>query len=116
MPIREVPLDPYLFDAVGWNTPEREEDAVLADAIRAAIDDLPADVRDVVNAVFWERLSRREVSRQFAISRAEVERRIAVAGKALGSALESAGLLRASVVVGSLPAAGEPAGPSGIAA
>lgn len=66
----DVPVDPHLFDIAALTAlpPER------IDWLRGAIDDLPDEERDVVNALYFERLTKGQICRRFELKRHDLER------------------------------------------
>lgn len=82
--MRELPLDPHIFEVVDFHgdgdTLEHRSKVV------DALDELPPELQDVLNGVFWERKSQRALARSLGISRAEVQRRYHTA---LGRLLEA---------------------------
>jgi RNA polymerase sigma factor (sigma-70 family) len=62
-----------MFDLVDWTV---DGDSASVEWLTEAIDRLPQGLRDLVNAVYWERRSKRSLSRELGVSRAEVQRRL----------------------------------------
>lgn len=60
----------------------------MGTALTEAIDRLPEKHKIVIDAVFWERVSKRSLARHLGISRNEVERRLAKAFELLREELE----------------------------
>lgn len=70
--MREPQVSPDYFQ----DQPDETTPPVILDDVRAAVDKLPAQLRDVINAVYWERISQGEISRRYGISKFEVRKRI----------------------------------------
>lgn len=74
----EHPIDPALLDLMGAG-PE----PVQVPGLAAAIDKLPRKHRDVINAVFFERLSKVELAERLDVHRTVVDRLLSEALEAL---------------------------------
>lgn len=82
-------FDPMLLDVLQWGPLDvQERDPAVRDALKAAVDRLPALECDVVNAMFWEGLSRRQIGRRLGVSRATVNNAYLRALELLGEMME----------------------------
>lgn len=67
-------VDPLLLDVLNWSPLDEDvRDPALRDVLHAAVDELPEDERTVINGMFWEQLSSREIGRQMGIARSMVK-------------------------------------------
>lgn len=89
--MRDVPFDPTGMEV--WTFADRVASVPgpMAARVRELVEKLPMFQRAVVNAVFYERLTKREVARRLntyplAVDRA-LERALRTIGEALGEAL-----------------------------
>src|SRR5665213_1187059 len=81
-------FDPLLLDILEWSPLDEDvRDPALRESLLEAVESLPQAMREVVNALFWEQVSRREVARRYGISRAEVGRILEQALGALSAAV-----------------------------
>lgn len=90
--MRDLSIDPRTLDAVRWASrelPGEGPDRTVRERVREAIDALPATERNVVNGIFYERTSRRELARRLGRSRADVERTLRKALRRLRGKLEA---------------------------
>lgn len=85
--VRELTFSPDVLDAVDWGTGVASPHG---DALAAAIDDLDPKLRDTVNAIFYEGISKRALARREGISRTEVDKRMKNAMIALRKVLPHA--------------------------
>lgn len=68
----ERPVDPNILNDWGFFNNDDDEAALMAaevDAIRAAIDDLPPDQRDVMNGLYYEGCTVAELARRQGVPR-----------------------------------------------
>lgn len=81
--MHESSLDPEILDALGLMPPPQagRDDSEHAENIREAVDELPQDLRDVVELLFWGRERPADVARIVGCSRPAVYDRLA---RALG--------------------------------
>lgn len=67
-------FDPLLLDVLLWGPlDDKERDPALREELMELVDKLPEMERRVMEGLFWEQLSRRELGRQMGISRARVK-------------------------------------------
>jgi DNA-directed RNA polymerase specialized sigma24 family protein len=70
-------IDPQVLDAMYFESVlTNVEPDGLSDELVAAVDRLPASLREIVEAVFWRRESVRSVARGFGLSRATVHSKL----------------------------------------
>lgn len=101
--MRIYPLDPRIIDLAA-DPKELDPDAARqADRLREALDKLPANQRDAVNAVFYERISKRALARQLGCSRSEIDRRLVAAFTTLAATLDPPATLSAVNGMGPVP-------------
>ena len=67
---REPSIDPFVLDAVEWPFGETEEES--NDRIREAIDNLPGDLKDIINARYYEQLSDTAIGKRLGRSRSGI--------------------------------------------
>lgn len=86
--MQESPLDPELLDALGLRPPPQadRDNSEYAEKIREVVDELPEDLRDVVELLFWGRERPADVARIVGCSRPAVYDRLA---RALGHLKEA---------------------------
>lgn len=92
--VLERRYDPATLNDWGALQPEELEGlpSDVVEAIRAAIDDLPEDQRDAVNAVFYERIPPKTYARQVGTSDWYVRRRLAKALEVIRAVIEAEAL------------------------
>lgn len=84
--MREFATDPELLSLISPSGPaELSPDALI---VRDVIDQLPEPLRIVFDAVFCERLSKREASRSLGLHRVEIDRRLTKVAKHVCEALD----------------------------
>ena len=66
------PIDPDLLDVLDWHQDEKELVELRHEAIAIEIEKLPDHYATVINAVFFERVSQRDLARRLKITRSEV--------------------------------------------
>lgn len=81
--MQESSLDPELLDALGLLPPEQagRDSTQFAEKVREAVDELPPELRDVIELLFWGRERPADVARIVGCSRPAVYDRLA---RALG--------------------------------
>lgn len=88
--IRDVPFDPAGMEYWLWARRDDFMDERQRLIVRDVLTRLPVVHRDTIDAVFYQRLSKREAARQLGVSRMTVERRIEAVGRLIRKALDAA--------------------------
>lgn len=73
----EIPLDPEWLTILDWGQGQDDgPDPALVERLLDAIEALPEPLRDVVNGVFYEQVSKQELATRAGVSPPEVNRRL----------------------------------------
>lgn len=88
--MRDLPRDPGIFDLLDWHQDEiglRSE--AFRDAVAAEIENLPEEIREVINGVFFERVSMRHLAQRLRVTRFEIDKRLKEGLALMATPLES---------------------------
>ena len=84
--VYQLYVEPASFDYRASDDVVDAVDPAARDALHVAIDGLPEDEQTVINGLFWEQLSQREIAVRYAIPRDKVARLYAAAVATLSDA------------------------------